>query len=71
MYMKKVAIEVTGMSCGHCEATVQDAVRKIEGVAKVKASAKKNLATVKFDENETSVEAIAEAINATGYEAKI
>jgi copper chaperone CopZ len=37
----------------------------------VKASAKKNLATVKFDENETSEEAIAEAINATGYEAKI
>jgi copper chaperone CopZ len=32
--------QVTGMSCGHCEASVRDEVGKITGVADIQVSAR-------------------------------
>ncbi len=43
--MKKI-IEVTGMHCGHCEKAVEDAIKALDGVSKVKADSEKNAVTV-------------------------
>lgn len=66
----KIVLNVEGMACSHCELTVQDAVKKLDGIKKVKAKKRKKEVTVEFDENLTTVENISDAINNTGYEVK-
>lgn len=66
--MEKIIIHVEGMSCGHCEIAVQDAVRKLDGIKKVKANRRKKQAVVSYDASLTSPEAIRASISATGYE---
>ena len=36
--MLKIVLEVEGMHCGMCETHVNDVVRRVEGVKKVKSS---------------------------------
>ena len=36
--MLKITLEVEGMHCGMCETHVNDVVRRVEGVKKVKSS---------------------------------
>jgi mercuric ion transport protein len=64
---KKVAFTVKGMSCASCEPEVETAVSKLSGIQDVKASCLKKTTVVQFDPTKTSVEAIREAINSTGY----
>ena len=64
---KTVNIRVGGMSCVHCEKTVCDTAVKVEGGVKAKASAKKNLLTVKVKGNET-VQKVKEAVRKTDFE---
>jgi copper ion binding protein len=66
--MESVVIGVDGMSCSHCELTIQDAVRKLAGVKKVKANRRKKAASVTFDREVVTIEDIIEAIKATGYQ---
>jgi len=67
--MKTDTIKVEGMACGHCEIAVQDAIRKISGVKKVKASKGKKQATIEYDEQKTGLEQIIAAVIAIGYDA--
>lgn len=39
--MEKIVISVEGMACGHCEIAIQEAVRKLPGIKKAKASKRK------------------------------
>ncbi|MDR1559253.1 MAG: copper ion binding protein [Clostridiales bacterium] len=66
--MEKLILKVEGMSCGHCEIAIQDAVRKLPGIKKVKASKRKKEATVEYDAASVSAEQITKAINDTGYQ---
>ncbi|QOP42795.1 hypothetical protein FJR45_02045 [Sulfurimonas sediminis] len=61
-------IGVNGMTCMGCEVTLEGAVSKIEGVVKVKASAKNNQAAVEFDKTKTDEESIRKSIIESGYE---
>lgn len=70
VYTLKIVLNVEGMACSHCELTVQDAVKKLDGIKKVKAKKRKKEVTVEFDENLTTVENISDSINKTGYEVK-
>ena len=47
---KKIIIEVSGMSCSHCEKTVEDAAMSVNGVSKAKADAKKGTLVLKADD---------------------
>lgn len=64
--LKKV-ISVEGMTCESCEATIERATTKIEGIVSIEASASDKRAIVEFDATQTSVEQIMQAITATGY----
>ena len=65
--MEKAKLHVDGMICGHCEIAVQDAVRKLPGINKVKASKRKKEAEIDYDASLVSLEQIIHAINDTGY----
>ncbi|MDR1131228.1 MAG: copper ion binding protein [Oscillospiraceae bacterium] len=69
--MEKITLRVEGMVCGHCEIAIQDAVRKLSGIKKVKASKRKKAVSVEFDTAQTTAAGIAAAIDGTGYKVVI
>lgn len=64
--MKKIILKVDGMSCGMCEAHVNDAVRRTANVKKVSSSHTKGLTEIILD-NEIDLDAVKRAIEETGY----
>ena len=66
--MLKIVLEVEGMHCGMCETHVNDVVRRIEGVKKVKSShAKGRTEVVAEAEDSVNTALIKEAIAKQGY----
>lgn len=59
--------QVTGMSCGHCEASVRREVTQIAGVQTVEVSAATGRLVVTSDS--VSDEAVIAAVDEAGYEA--
>ncbi len=64
--MKKIVLGVEGMKCGMCESHVNDVVRKIDGVKKVKSSHSANKTEVVCEDG-VSVEDINSALASQGY----
>jgi copper chaperone CopZ len=64
---KKQTFGVSGMSCGHCEAAVEKAVKDVAGVKKAKASHALNRVEVSFGDV-LDAEAVRKAIVGAGYE---
>ena len=64
--MKKV-ISINGMSCEHCQATVEKALNAIDGVA-AKVDLKKKIAVVDL-KKDVDDQVLKDAVNAAGYEA--
>ncbi|MDR2650172.1 MAG: cation transporter [Clostridiales bacterium] len=65
--MENTVIRVDGMSCSHCEIAIQDAVRKLPGIKKVKANRRKKEVSLVYEASLVTSEQITEAINDTGY----
>lgn len=65
--MKKLKFSVTGMSCAACQAHVEKAVSKVEGVADVNVNLLANKMTVDFDESVTNAQAVIKAVEGAGY----
>ncbi|MDR3149875.1 MAG: cation transporter [Oscillospiraceae bacterium] len=65
--MDKIKLRVEGMVCGHCEIAINDAVRKLPGIKKSKASKRKKEVTVEYDASLTTPNEIINAIGGTGY----
>ena len=66
MIMEKT-MEIKGMMCGHCEATVKKALEKIEGVEEAIVSHKQGTAIVKMSE-EVSDELLKQVVEDRDYE---
>lgn len=64
--MKEIIYQIDGMKCSMCEAHVNDAVRKVVNVKKIKSSHKKNN-TIIICEDNVDEAIIEEAINNQGY----
>lgn len=64
--MLKITLEVEGMRCGMCETHVNDVVRRVEGVKKVKSSHAKGRTEV-VAEDSVNTALIKEAIAKQGY----
>ena len=64
--MKGIILSVEGMSCGMCEAHINDAVRIAVKVKKVTSSHRKNQ-TLVIAEDTVDIEAMKRAIEAQGY----
>ncbi|NLN15563.1 MAG: copper-translocating P-type ATPase, partial [Tissierellia bacterium] len=66
--MKKVDIDILGMTCAACSARVEKALNKQEGVIKASVNLLSNKATIDFDEEKISPEDLIKTIEKTGYE---
>lgn len=63
--MSDTEIKIDGMSCQHCVARVKKAIDAVDGVSSSEVEIGK--ANISFDESKTSVDALKEAINGSGY----
>ncbi|MCB8963994.1 MAG: cation transporter [Bacteroidales bacterium] len=66
----KTAVFEVSVHCKSCKAKIERDIAFEKGVKEVTASVDKKLVTVKYDENKTTPEKIAEAIKKLGYEVK-
>jgi copper chaperone len=64
--MTRQVLEIGGMSCGHCLASVRGALEALPGVRVEEL--KLGSATVSFDEQATEPSAIAQAVEDAGYD---
>lgn len=69
--MKSITVNIQGMSCGHCSAAVERAVKGIQGINDIKVSLADKNAQISFDENKTDTTAILSAITEEGYQASL
>lgn len=60
-------LEVHGMSCGHCEKAVKDAVKALQGVHQVEVHVKNNEVKLEYNHDMVHLELICEAIEAQGF----
>ncbi|HEU4407759.1 MAG TPA: heavy metal translocating P-type ATPase [Polyangiaceae bacterium] len=63
-----VELPVVGMTCAACARRIEKALRAAPGVREADVNLALNRATVAFDPNETSVDALADAVRGAGYE---
>ena len=66
--MTNTQYSVTGMTCGHCVASVREEVAQLPGVESVDVDLKSGLLTVESSRALTDAEVIA-AVDEAGYEA--
>src|SRR5690606_8229760 len=69
--LPRITIPVTGMTCAACSGREQRTLSKQPGVAEAAVNLMLANATVVYDPSQTSVEALVEAIRATGYGAEL
>ncbi|HEX6694562.1 MAG TPA: heavy-metal-associated domain-containing protein [Longimicrobiales bacterium] len=68
--MARAVLKVTGMTCGHCEKAVTNALRSIGGVSDARVELQNGRAVVEYDEAQTSPRALATAVMNEGYMAE-
>lgn len=64
--MYKIILKIDGMSCGMCEAHINDTIRNRFSVKKIKSSYKKGTAEI-LSEEKLSEEELRREIDPTGY----
>lgn len=65
--IQSITFEIEGMTCGGCEAHVENDVNKLPGIIKINASYEDANAKVAFDQTKVNLATIEDAINGTGY----
>lgn len=63
----KTVLHVEGMTCDHCEMTVQGSVNEIAGIVSIKADHVDSSTVVSYDASQTSLSEISKAIEKKGY----
>ncbi len=69
--MKTVRLNIEGMSCGHCQQTVEKALRNQSGVRSATVHLQEGAAEVEFDPAAVSPEQLAAAVTEEGYRADV
>lgn len=65
--MKEVNLKIEGMHCTGCSTRLEKVLNNIEGVETAKVSLEGKKATIKYNEEETNIENIKEAIEDAGF----
>ncbi|MEZ5657184.1 MAG: heavy metal-associated domain-containing protein [Burkholderiaceae bacterium] len=69
--MQTIELDVQGMTCGGCVASVQRLLKGVAGVDKAEVDLAQHHAVVTFDERSTGPQALIAAIEDGGFEATI
>lgn len=64
---KTTVLRVEGMTCGHCEMSVQEALDELDGVERAKADRATESVEVTYEEGKVSNDKFKEAIEEVGY----
>ena len=67
--IQKINVKIEGMTCDACQHHVNSAVNKLNGIIGVNSSYAEGNAIVEFDNTQTNISEIEEAVNSTGYKA--
>ncbi len=65
--ISEVMIPAEGMTCSSCEFNIENAVKKLDGIVKVKANHQKGEVNIKFAKDKVNINDMVKAINKTGY----
>ncbi len=65
--LQKITLTIAGMTCDACQNHINNAINELPGILLAKTSYEKGNAWVEFDNTKTSIKAIEEAVNSTGY----
>ncbi len=66
--LKKIQVNIEGMSCEGCENTIESALAKLDGVYEAEALHKEGIATITFDSTKVDTQIISQTIDNLGYE---
>lgn len=64
----ETTLQVEGMTCAHCEASVKEALENLAGVERVKINLDSGEVNITYDESTIEVEKMKEAIESQGYD---
>lgn len=68
--MAKTVIDVEGMTCGHCKASVEGALHNLDGVSTADVNLEDNNVTVEYNDTIVDRGKMTEAIEDQGYDVK-
>jgi copper chaperone len=68
--VSRLTLAIDGMTCQHCKMTVERALRGVDGVQDAQVSLEDARAEVEFDPGRATVEALVQAVDEEGYEAR-
>lgn len=66
----EMELEIQGMTCDNCEASIQTGVKELPGVDSISANFEDSTAYVRFDSTKTNLNEITAAIAKRGYAVK-
>lgn len=66
-----VKLDIEGMSCGACAASIKTALQKLDGVKKIDITVENKGGTVEFDAAKVDEKKIVDAVNKTGFKATL
>lgn len=69
--METVQLRIEGMSCGHCQAAVEGALRGQKGVQSARVDLEGGSAEVEYDPATVRPEQLAAAVAEEGYAAEV
>ena len=69
--MANVKLRVTGMTCGHCQAKVEKALKGINGVYTAIVDLPDGQAEIDFNDDQVTTEQLVAAVSKAGYGAKV
>jgi len=67
MTSQTIHLDITGMSCANCSATIQDTLESLDGVSEADANFATDEGSVTYDPEEVSLKEIYDAIDEAGY----
>jgi copper chaperone CopZ len=69
--MAKLTLKITGMTCGHCQKSVEKALEQVPGVHGAVVDLQDATAEVDYDDDAATLEELTDAVAKAGYSAAI
>ena len=69
--MASAKLKVTGMTCGHCQKTVEQALKGVTGVYSAVVDLQDGEAEIDFDDDAVTAGALVAAVEKAGYRARL
>jgi len=69
--MANIKLRVLGMTCGHCQAKVEKALKGVSGVYSAIIDLPDGEAEVDFDDDSVTTDQLVAAVTQAGYSAKV